>query len=158
MYPLLIAIAAAVADDADAILGKWYTDENESIVEITKDDDGRYNGRIVWLAEPLVEAGHPQAGQPKRDIYNPVETRRDAPIIGLVILKGFEYNGRKGRWDSGTVYDPHDGRTYKCVIERGGKNGAEVLNVRGYIGIRLIGRTTKWTRVRDGEDPTNSDS
>ncbi|MEX2015417.1 MAG: DUF2147 domain-containing protein [Candidatus Hydrogenedentales bacterium] len=156
-------VAAAQSAPADAIVGKWFTADNEAIVEIystqSRDGETRYDGRIVWLAEPLVEEGHEEAGQPKRDIYNPDEGQRDQPIIGLVILNDFKYNTKKDRWDSGTIYDPNNGETYKCVIKRvapSDAESAERIEVRGYVGIRLIGRTTVWTRVPDGEDPTHS--
>lgn len=161
MSHLLLAIATAAiaaSDPADAIVGKWYTGAKESIVEISRGDNERYYGRIIWLTEPLVEEGHPEAGQPKRDINNPDKEKQDAPIIGLVILKDFEYNARKARWDSGTIYDPHDGKSYNCSLQHEMERGTEVLNVRGYVGIRLIGRTTKWTRVPESEDPAHPDS
>ncbi|MEX2015418.1 MAG: DUF2147 domain-containing protein, partial [Candidatus Hydrogenedentales bacterium] len=62
-----------------------------------------------------------------------------------------------GAWDSGTIYDPNNGKTYKCVIKYAKDEtvqGGEKLDVRGYIGVPALGRTTVWTRVPEGEDPT----
>ena len=46
-------------------------------------------------------------------------------------------------WAKGTIYDPEDGKTYKCKMTL---TDPKTLGVRGYIGISLIGRTTVWTR------------
>ncbi len=61
--------------------------------------------------------------------------------MGLLILKGFRFDGKQ--WVDGTIYDPDNGKTYKCNITMQDKN---TLFVRGYIGISAIGRTTTWKR------------
>jgi uncharacterized protein (DUF2147 family) len=147
----LIFVAPASAGDGDAILGLWATDPEggggEAHVEIYADGD-RYSGRIVWLAEPDYPADDEQgmAGQEKVDRENPDEALRSKPIIGLVIVKGFEFDG-KNTWRKGTIYDPDNGKTYKSKMKL---ESPDVLKVRGFIGISLIGRTTEWTRVKDG--------
>ena len=45
----------------------------------------------------------------------------------------------------GTIYDPKNGKTYDCKVTRDEKGN---LNVRGFIGISLIGRTTYWLKVK----------
>ena len=62
--------------------------------------------------------------------------------IELTIMEGFSYNGKI--WSGGTVYDPENGKTYKCKLTLR-KDGR--LEVRGYIGFSLIGRTEIWTRA-----------
>jgi uncharacterized protein (DUF2147 family) len=47
-------------------------------------------------------------------------------------------------WDSGTIYDPSSGWTYQCTATLDGTNR---LLLRGYLGVRLLGRTTTWLRV-----------
>ena len=54
------------------------------------------------------------------------------------------YDG-DGLWKKGTIYDPDNGKTYKCKLRL---VSDDVLNVRGYIGVSLIGRTSQWTRVK----------
>ncbi len=61
-------------------------------------------------------------------------------------MTGFAYAGKQ-TWKKGTIYDPDNGKTYKCKV-RLGDDG--VLNVRGYIGVSMIGRTSLWTRVEAG--------
>jgi uncharacterized protein (DUF2147 family) len=102
----------------------------------------------VWLAEPVYPADDEEgmAGQEKVDRENPDEALRNKPIVGLVIVKGFEFDG-KDTWRKGTIYDPDNGKTYKSKMKL---ESPDVLKVRGFIGISLIGRTTQWTRVKDG--------
>lgn len=131
---------------ADASLGQWYTTDQEAKVEITK-THGKYYGKIVWLKEPLYPEEDEEAGQPKRDRNNPDEVRRSERILGLTVLKNFVFDGSSA-WKKGTVYDPDNGKTYKCTIWLGEEDS---LMVRGYIGFSLIGRTEVWTRVPKDE-------
>ncbi len=62
--------------------------------------------------------------------------------MGLQLLKGFKKDGDT-EYEDGTIYDPKNGKTYSCKINRKG----ETLEVRGYVGISLIGRTTIWTKA-----------
>ena len=150
---VLLAAGAAGAQDGDAILGLWATDPEggggEAHVKISKEGE-EYVGEIVWLAEPLVPADDPKdtPGQPKKDVNNPDPDLRDQPIVGLRIMEGFVYDG-DGLWHKGTIYDPDNGKTYKCKVRFG--DSRDVLKVRGYIGISMLGRTTEWTRVEGGE-------
>ncbi len=56
--------------------------------------------------------------------------------MGLKLLENFKWTGKK--FDSGTIYDPDSGKTYKCKITFKGKDR---IKVRGYIGISLLGET-----------------
>jgi uncharacterized protein (DUF2147 family) len=142
----LLALPAA-AQPADAVVGTWLTEAGDkggkARVEIER-EDGDFVGRIVWLEEPdFVDGEH--AGEPKRDLENPDAELRDRPVLGLAILDGFGYAG-KGTWSGGTIYDPANGKTYKAKMYLDG-DGDRTLDVRGYVGITLFGRTTTWTRV-----------
>jgi uncharacterized protein (DUF2147 family) len=64
-------------------------------------------------------------------------------ILGLEILRGLHPAG-DATWDGGTIYDPATGRTYRCAASL---DGPDRLLLRGYVGIRLLGRTTTWLRV-----------
>jgi uncharacterized protein (DUF2147 family) len=60
------------------------------------------------------------------------------------MLKNFSFD--ENEWNGGTIYDPENGKTYNCKIAiRDGNK----LDVRGYIGISLLGRTETWFRVAD---------
>jgi len=141
------------AGDGDAILGVWATDPEgeggQANIEIVA-VDGKYSGKIVWLEEPLYTAEDEdgEEGEPKVDKNNPDPAMQSRPIMGLELMTGFQYDG-KGTWKKGTIYDPDNGKTYKCKV-RLGDNGE--LLVRGYIGISLIGRTSQWTRVESDDE------
>jgi uncharacterized protein (DUF2147 family) len=144
----LFAGVSASADDGQAIVGVWLTEPDEvdgqAHVEFYQ-KDGRYHGKIIWLEKPLVEEGDGGAvGQPKLDINNPDPSRRDQPIIGLTIVEDFLYKG-KNQWVKGTIYDPGNGKKYKCKIWLR-KDGN--LKVRGFVGVSLIGRNEIWTPVK----------
>jgi len=135
MALLPAAAAHAAGAEADAIVGKWFTDGDESAVEIARVGD-LYSGKIVWLKEPKDEDDNE-----KVDKNNPDESKRDQAIIGLEIVRDFKY-GKRSRWSGGTIYDPEAGKTYSCKAKLKG----DELHLRGFIGVALLGRTTIWTR------------
>jgi uncharacterized protein (DUF2147 family) len=124
-------------DNADAIVGVWKTGEGNAIVRIYKNSD-KYQGKVVWLKEP----NDPETGRPKLDKNHPEESARARPILGLVNVWGFVYKD-KNSWDEGNIYDPKNGNTYSCTIKMLNPN---TIEVRGFIGVSLIGRTDTWTR------------
>ena len=126
----------AYAQKADDILGTWLTDEGKARIEVYK-ENGKYNGKIVWLKEPKNEDG-----SLKRDKENPEEGLRDRPIVGLNLIKGFVFDD--DQWEDGEIYDPESGKTYSCRIKM--KKGK--LEVRGYIGAPMFGRTVVWSRYK----------
>lgn len=69
-------------------------------------------------------------------------SNKDKPIMGMVILWGLKKGG--DGWTGGTILDPENGKSYKAkmALTAGGKK----LNVRGFIGISLMGRTQTWVR------------
>ncbi len=123
--------------DADAIVGVWESGNGKARIKIDKVND-KFNGRIVWLKEP-----NDEAGKPKVDKNNPEEALRTKPLLGYSMLKGFSYVGEK-TWEDGTIYDPESGSTYSCTITMTDEN---TLDVRGFIGVSLFGRTDVWKRV-----------
>ena len=139
------------AEDGDQIVGVWATAPDEvdgnAHVEIYK-NNGTYEGKIIWLEKPVYNPDDEQgmAGQTKVDRENPDAALRSRPILGLQIMSGFEYDG-DDKWKKGTIYAPDDGKTYKCKMTLSG----DVLNVRGFIGISMLGRTEEWTRVSAGK-------
>ncbi len=123
---------------ADIILGIWQTGKGNARVLIKKSGT-MYYGQIVWLKTPNTEEG-----KPKVDKNNPDASKRNTPLIGLRMLMGFKYTS-DNTWEDGTIYDPESGKTYSCKMELVNENS---LNVRGYYGISIIGRTDTWTRIK----------
>lgn len=126
--------------EGDKILGVWQTGSGKGRIQITKYGE-KYGGKIVWLRQPIDST----TGKPKTDKMNPDPAKRNNPRLGLNNLLGFTYEGNK-EYENGTIYDPENGKTYKCVMTLVDDN---TLKVRGYVGITLIGRTDTWTRVKD---------
>ena len=125
----------------DDILGVWLNEDKDAHIQVYK-KNGKYYGKIVWLLEPLDEDN----GEPKVDEDNEDESLRSRPIMGLMLLKDFEFDG-KDEWEEGKIYDPNNGKTYSCYMEFKDET-KDLLKVRGYIGFSMIGRTTYWTRVK----------
>lgn len=126
-----------IAENPDAIVGVWKTGEGNAMVRIYKNGD-KYQGKVVWLKEPV----DPETGKPKQDKNHPDEANRTRPVLGMINIWGFSYKD-KNLWDDGNIYDPKNGSTYSCTIKMINPN---TLEVRGYIGVSIIGRTDNWTR------------
>jgi len=121
---------------SDKIEGIWYNDSKSAKIQITKDINSKFNGKIVWLKEPLKD------GKPKVDDQNSDQKLHTRPILGLPILANFAKDG-DNKYTNGSIYDPKNGKTYSCNINYKGNK----LDIRGYIGISLFGRTTTWERA-----------
>jgi uncharacterized protein (DUF2147 family) len=126
-------------DEGDALLGVWMPGHGKAKVKVTKVGT-KYYGKIVWLKEPTYEDG-----TKKRDKNNSDPKMHETPLLGYKILKDFEYTGKK-TWENGTIYDPENGSTYSCTIKLTDKN---TIDVRGYIGVSMIGRTDTWKRLKE---------
>lgn len=136
LFAFVLFIGKSFAQDE--IVGVWYNTEKTGKVEIYKAGE-KFFGKIIWLKEPLDE----NTGEPKTDINNPESSEHNNPIIGLAVLKNFEYKGGDV-WEDGSIYDPENGKTYSCKMTL---RDAEHLDVRGFIGFSLLGRTENWTRT-----------
>ena len=138
---LMLALSAGTQepDPADALLGDWTTEKEESIFVFYK-EGGLYHARVDWMRQPVYPAGDPEAGKPMRDRENPEESMHKVPLQDYVFLKNFRFKEKK--WVGGTIYDPTEGDTYKCQLHI---DDGE-LKVRGYIGVPLLGRTVTWKR------------
>ena len=128
---------APIADNPDAIVGVWKTGEGTAMVKIYKNGN-KYQGRVVWLKEPI----DPETGKPKLDKNNEDPAAKSKPVLGLINIWGFVPKD-ENIWEDGNIYDPKNGNTYSCTLKLTSPNS---LEVRGYIGVALIGRTDNWTR------------
>ncbi len=139
-----IAIGVVWAATSDDILGFWYNEEHDGIIEIYKCAD-KYCGRIVWAKEPDYPEDDKmgRSGQRRVDDKNPDPNLRNRPVVGLKMMNGFIFDGGN-KWKSGSVYDPKNGKTYSGTLTLIAPNK---LNLRGYVLFSLFGRTTTWTRL-----------
>jgi uncharacterized protein (DUF2147 family) len=131
---------SASSAEGDKILGVWLTGSGKAHIKITKYGENKYGGKIVWLKEP-----NRADGSVKKDDKNPDKNKQSNTILGLNNLLGFTYAGDKS-YEGGSIYDPENGKTYKCVMTLDDDN---TLKVRGYVGIQMLGRTDTWKRVTE---------
>ena len=142
-FPISIMCLAMVlcsfsGDHGDAITGIWFNQEKTSKIKIVKMNE-KYFGKIVWL-----KVTHDvKTGKPRTDIENPDESRRNEPLMNLTVLRRLKWD--KGvDYSDGLIYDPKNGKEYSCKAHLKDKNHMEL---RGYIGISLLGRTAVWERA-----------
>jgi len=142
LVAVLLAAVGAHGAGAGDIRGNWKTEKGESLVEIFACGEALC-GKVVWLKDPLyTDNKDGPVGTPIVDRKNPDPALRSRPIIGLRIMEGFTSQG-DDEWAGGTIYDPKSGKTYRGRIRRA---SPDRLELRGYIGIPLFGRTSVWTR------------
>ena len=60
------------------------------------------------------------------------------------IMSGFTRDG--SRYEDGSIIDPKSGRTYSAIMNLVDGN-SDRLYLRGYIGIRALGRSQTWRRA-----------
>ena len=136
---LALIAAAPNAAWSKTPVGKWATKGGKSHVAIAPCGD-KLCGRIVWLKNPNTDEG-----KPKIDKNNPNSMKQARPILGLQILHGFEKDEDEANvWRSGRIYNPEDGKTYRCTLTL---RSDGTLRVRGYIGIPLLGKSQIWKRI-----------
>jgi uncharacterized protein (DUF2147 family) len=121
---------------ADKIVGEWINEEKDTRIEIYKNGE-EYFGRLLW-SEDLFEADGKTS---RKDVRNSNEKLRTRNLLHVNLLNNFVFS--EDLWDDGKMYDPKSGKTYNCLI----KLRKEKLEVRSYVGIPLLGRSTYWDRV-----------
>jgi uncharacterized protein (DUF2147 family) len=145
-FPHIAPILAGLLWTASAFagstpVGTWKTIDDQtgnpkSIVQITQVGD-ELQGKVLQVL---------QSDQGPNPVCKECTgERKDQPVTGMTILWGMKQDGDV--WDGGQILDPKNGKTYKCKltpIEDGRK-----LEVRGYIGFSLLGRTQTWLRESD---------
>lgn len=121
--------------------GLWKTIDDEtkqekSLVRITE-TGGVLSAKIEKLLDPTKQGT-------KCDKCS--DDRKDQPVLGMTIIKNVKQNAEdKALWDGGEILDPNNGKTYKVRLKP--VDGGKSMEVRGYIGAPLLGRTQTWVRV-----------
>lgn len=134
---LFVAVAGIFSVNAQ-VTGKWKTIDDKtgdakSIVEIYE-QNGKIYGKVVEILNPARKNS-------KCDKCDGAD--KGKPIEGLIIIKGLKKDGEK--YTDGDILDPQKGKLYSCTIKLDGK---DKLDVRGYMGISMLGRTQVWHRVK----------
>ncbi len=139
MVILLWSVSLVFA--AGSPVGKWKTIDDEtkkekSIVEIYE-ADGKIYGKIIQLLQE-------KDGGVGKLCTKCTGSDLNKPVLGMIIVKDLKKDGEE--YSGGTIMDPNSGKTYKCKMEL--SSGGDVLKVRGFIGISLMGRTQVWHKVK----------
>ncbi|GAB3672625.1 DUF2147 domain-containing protein [Salinisphaera aquimarina] len=134
-------MAFAADQKAEDAAGVWET-ASGGYVELYEDGD-HWKGKIVGSKD----------GQARYDKKNPDESKRDRRLLGVTVLDGLSYAG-DGKFEGGTIYDPNNGKTYKA---KASQSDPDTLDVRGYIGISLIGKSQTWKRVDKNAEHVHQD-
>jgi uncharacterized protein (DUF2147 family) len=139
---LLAAGAALAANDTPAGTWKQIDDVSgkaKSIIEITE-SNGQLQAKVVKVMNLSPE-------EIARDGQHPIcrkcdGERKDKPIEGMTIMWGVSKDDDV--WDGGKILDPKSGKIYKVKLKLA--DGGRKLDVHGYIGFALLGRSQIWER------------
>jgi uncharacterized protein (DUF2147 family) len=135
--PLLIG-GGAGAQDASPV-GTWQTIDDETkqpkaLVRISE-EGGLLNGTIEKLFNP---------SRPNPACDQCTDERKGQPVEGMTILTGLKRAG--DGWEEGAILDPNNGKVYRAKARL--VDGGRQLEVRGFVGVSLFGRTQTWIREK----------
>ena len=139
---LLAGASFAAAAQASSPVGVWKTvddatQKEKSLIRIVE-ANGVYSGKVEKLLDP--------ATPPDAVCKDCSDDRKDKPILGMTILRNMKQSvDDKNVFEGGEILDPNNGKVYKSKLKLV-DNGAR-LDVRGYIGVPMIGRTQTWIRA-----------
>ena len=135
---LLFLLIGSFQMQAQTVLGKWKTIDDKtgqakSVVEVYE-NNGKVYGEIIEIFD---------ATKRNRKCDKCEGSDKNKPVLGLVIIKNLTKDATQ--YNGGKILDPETGNVYKCILKLVGK---EKLEVRGYMGFSLIGRSQTWIRVK----------
>jgi len=136
---LPLAAIAQAPTTHDTPVGKWRTIDDKtgkvkSIVEIYATTNGTLAGRVLQVLDSD-KGPHPLCDACKGENHN-------KPIEGMVIA--WHLQNESDTWDDGKIMDPKNGKIYSAKMTP--IDGGKKLEVRGYMGFSLLGRTQTWIR------------
>ena len=121
---------------AEDILGTWLSEKKDGVIKVSKNGDS-FRGHLIAF-----EKQKEDIGKVVLDKNNPEDKLKSRKLKGIEMFWGFSFDDDE--WSGGQIYDPVSGKTYKSYMSLDGK---DTLNLRGYVGIPLFGRTSVWTRI-----------
>ena len=139
-FATTFAVSAAAAESSPA--GLWKTIDDATKAEKSQvrivETNGVFSGRIEKLLGP--------DAKPDAVCEECTDERKGKPIVGMTIVRGIKKNAEhEGLWDGGTILDPNNGKTYKLRLKP--SEDGKKLEVRGYIGAPVFGRTQTWIKA-----------
>ena len=128
----LLATVAGFSQQANAIIGK-YRLPNKLDIEIFKVDN-EYFGKIIALN------GY-EEGQTV-DLKNPDKSKRNNPLLGMVIIKNLKYDEKEGKWLDGKMYGPEKGMVFNLKITEIKNNKATAVGSKYFFW-----HTLQWEKL-----------
>lgn len=128
--------SAAFAQGAASAVGLWKSVDDEtkqakSLIRIVE-KDGTLTGRIEKILTDKVDAKCDKC----------TDDRKDQPVQGMTIITGMKKDG--DGWGGGEILDPNNGKVYRSQMKLA--DDGRKLEVRGYVGVPMFGRTQTWVR------------
>ncbi|MBO9712526.1 DUF2147 domain-containing protein [Sphingomonas sp.] len=130
-FAALLALAFTPQADPQSVVGVWRTNDGNADVKVDRCGQ-KMCGTVLRILNPKA---------PKTDTQNPDASLRNRPMVGLVVLSGYQW--KDGGWQGGKAYDAKSGKSYNSSIAVG-KDGK--LGVTGCV--MFICQTRYWTRVK----------
>jgi uncharacterized protein (DUF2147 family) len=139
---LLAGAAFAAAAQTSSPVGTWKTIDDATKKEKSLIRIVETNGVLSGKVEKLLDPSTP----PDAVCKDCSDERKDKPILGMTILRNMKQSAEdKNVFEGGDILDPNNGKIYKSKLKLV-DNGAK-LDVRGYIGVPMLGRTQTWIRA-----------
>jgi uncharacterized protein (DUF2147 family) len=135
IFAAALLLCSQLAAQESGMLGFW-KEPTGSVIHI--DHCGPENGQAICATLVFVRPNAPT----RVDSHNPDPTLHTRSLCGLRIGQDFHL-ASPGKAEGGTLYDPKSGKTYRGTMSSSG----DQLNLRGYVGIPLFGRSETWTRT-----------
>jgi len=136
----LVAAVGSVSAQSTPV-GVWKTIDDKTKTERAQiritEAGGVYSGKIEKLL----------AADAKQDAVcdQCSDDRKDKPMVGLEIIRGVKRADADNTWYGGTILDAAEGKVYKVRMQTA--DGGKKLEVRGFVGMPMLGRTQTWIRV-----------
>ena len=137
---LTLALGSTLVMAQASPVGLWKTIDDETKTEKSLVRVVETGGVITGKIEKLLDPTKQDSTCDKCD-----GARKDKPITGMTIIEGVKKNPDEIYWDGGSILDPNNGKSYKVRMTP--TDGGKKLDVRGYVGAPLLGRTQTWIRV-----------
>jgi uncharacterized protein (DUF2147 family) len=136
----LFALAGAVSAQSTPV-GVWKTIDDKTKTERAQIRITESGGVLSGKIEKLLAADAKQDSVCDKCS----DDRKDKPMIGLEVVRGVKRAEAENTWDGGTILDAGEGKIYKVRMQP--VDGGKKLEVRGYVGTPMLGRTQTWIRV-----------
>jgi uncharacterized protein (DUF2147 family) len=131
--------ALLTAQASESPVGLWRTIDDKTGKEKSLVRIVEANGELRATIEKLFREPHEE---PNPNCDKCPGERKNKPVLGMMIMTGLKKSGSE--YDGGEILDPANGKTYR--VKMWTAEGGKKLNVRGFIGVSLLGRTQVWVR------------